>query len=241
MRFLTLEQYLKNRDVFINKEEFDGTSTNLKKEDIYNQLEIINKIHKILSEYPYDIIPTVPSRIGEDFEEFKMLFRKVNRAAVKGYYPEHMEDKVQEILLNAEKSISYINNSNYLSILRRAMDNGEIILGNCDFRHLKYNDKITINSVKGVCYNIIESDYGKFLMKLRKYSIVTSYESFIDYIIKNEKLQNNSKVLLIGYVLYPQESMRLLQKYKEGKKQWNEETFYYKFMKAYEFDNSIII
>ncbi|MDD7792664.1 hypothetical protein [Clostridium sp. 'White wine YQ'] len=241
MRFLTLEQYLNNRDVLINKEEFDSTSTKLKKEDVYSQLDIINEIHRILSEYPYDIIPTVPSRIGEDFEEFKVLYRKVSRAALKGYYPEHIKDEVYKILLNAEKAINHIDNSSYLSILRRAMDNGEIILGNCDFRHLKYNDKIIINSVKGVCYNIIESDYGKFLMKLRKYNVVTSYGDFIDHIVKNEKLQDNSKIFLMGYILYPQESMKLLQKYKEGKKQWNEETFYYKFMKAYEFDNSITI
>ncbi len=241
MKFLTIEEYLKNRGITILKNKEKVIAKQLNEGEVYFQLNLINKIHKILRQYPSNFIPSIQSTIGEDYEQIKVLQKRVNRYLEVGYFPGKIEEKVENILNLSNLAVTQIEKSEYLSIFRRAMDNKEITLGYCDDKNLNYNKGIIIYDLKGIAYNFVESDYGKFLLKIKRRIKIINYNEAIEFILTQEGLDDNSKKYLNGYISFPLETLKTLQKYKEGKKQWNEETFYYKFMKAYEFDNSITL
>lgn len=241
MNFLTLEEYLKSRGIVILKDKERGAIKKLHEGEIYFQLNLISKIHIVLREYPSNFIPSIPSKIGEDYEVLKVIQKRVARYLKAGYFPGNIEERAEEVLSLSNLATNKIENSNYLGIFKRAMDSKEITLGYCDERYLNYNKGIVLFGLRGIAYNFVESDYGKYLLKVKRRGKIINYNEAIEFLLTQESLDDNSRKYLKGYISFPLETMKILQKYKEGKKQWNEETFYYKFMKAYEFDNSITL
>lgn len=241
MNYLTLEDYLKSRGVILEKRTEKKTSKEFSEGNVYFQLNLISKVHKILKEYPEKYIPSIKSIIGEEYEGIKVLNKRINRYLSDGYFPGNLENKVENIINLANLSLEKVKDSSYLTIFKRAMKNKEITLGYCDDRNLNYNKGIVLFDLTGLAYNFVESDYAKYLLKIKKSGNELNFLEAIDFLVSQEDLDYESREYLKGYISFPLDSMKILQKYKEGKKQWNEETFYYKFMKAYEFDNSITL
>jgi len=238
MDFLTIEQYLGIKGIVVNERNFKRTENKSEFEDILNQVKLIARIHKILNGYPYGLSPSVKCKIGEDIEEMNFLYKKINKSFLMDCFPENIRKKVMEILIKAKSSIDYIKKYDYLSLFKRAMDNEEMILGDCGFKDLRGESSIEISSMKGISYNITEIDYGKFFVKLKKYGIADFCDELISCVVKEENLSSNSGNFLRGYVSYPHQTLNMLQKYKDGKIQYDEETFCLKFMKSYNSDCS---
>ena len=122
------------------------------------------------------------------------------------------------------------------------MRNYEICLGRVDESNLVLaEDKIIVGTIKYMTYNIKEHDIYSLIKKIKRKSIDIPLREVIDYYIEKEGLSEGSRKYLIGLSTYPNEQLKVIKRYIEGKYDLKEEDILENIYRAEILDNKYSI
>jgi len=132
-------------------------------------------------------------------------------------------------------------NNGYMELVARSMDNVEICLTNVDFDNLGKSEIIEIVNFDDIAYNMVEMDCYYFLVKLKRKGFKVDFNKCIDEFCQLEGLGDSSKVFTRALLSYPYEFIKIYEKYKKNKKNWNEEEYIRRLLNGIKEDEMSLI
>ena len=176
---------------------------------------------------------------GKAIEEYKMSIKKlafdidnIKIDEPKNSFEELIIKYGEETINRGEACISKVYHSDYIEIITRSMRRTEICLGNTDFQNLRKSNFIEVVSFEDCAYNMVEMDCFFLLSKLKRKGVKLDFERLVNEFCYIEGLDTNSSQFLIALLSYPHEFMKCCNRYREGKKEWQEGRFSEKLVKA---------
>lgn len=231
--------YLKSFNVLI-KENINNVTKEIDDELAINQIKLISDFSKISSSYNGIERKFFVNKTGVFIEEMKILVKKYKRylksiaekediSIVEAYILKQGE----ELLVRSENSVLGIKFNEYLKILNRTMERGEICLGNCYFNNIsKLDGEIQIVSLKNMSLNFLEMDVLEFLRKLKRKNINIDFHKVIYEFCNYNSFGYESEVILKAMIAFPYDYLKLVNNYRIGKKNLSEEEFIEKLKKV---------
>jgi hypothetical protein len=176
---------------------------------------------------------------GKIVEEYKFSIKKlagdiknIKRDGPKNSFEELIIKYGKEVINRGEECVSTIYNSDYIEIITRSMRRTEICLGNTSFQNLRKSNFVEVVSFEDCAYNMVEMDCFFLLSKLKRKGVELDFQRLVDEFCYIEGLQGSSSEFLRALLSYPHEFMKCCNRYRQGKKQWDEDSFSEKLIKA---------
>ncbi|WP_346897087.1 hypothetical protein [Clostridium sp. UBA7503] len=217
-------------------------------EKVINQIHIINEVHKLSCGFNGYLRKRINNHTCKLIEDDKIQLKKFRRSLekIKDNGPidrveEIVLEKGDRVLARGEKVINTIMDNGYMELVARSMDNVEICLTNVDFDNLGKSETIEIVNFDDIAYNMVEMDYYYFLVKLKRKGFKVDFNKCIDEFCKLEGLGESSKVFIRALLSYPYEFIKIYEKYKKNKKNWNEEEYIRRLLNGIKEDEMSLI
>lgn len=146
--------------------------------------------------------------LAQDIEKYKK--NPKNEFENKVYkYGEEFLFRIQNIL-----NIIYLNN--YENIILRSMKNREICIYNVGLNDISLgNSVIYVKNINDFCENILEYDYIKFFVKLKRNNSKFDFLKYCAYICSKENFEIDSYNFILACVSFPYEFIRVICKYRD--------------------------
>lgn len=245
---LQLNEYLKEKNIIIKDSRLSSHKIE-SKEDVFKQIDNIIYFQKSVGAYKENLLPRLRASIGKELEGYKtqILFvdrfiRELENRKDLNKVDKYIKEWAKIILYNAKISLSHIALKDYREIIERSMRNYEICLGRVDESNLVLaEDKIIVGTIKYMTYNIKEHDIYSLIKKIKRKSIDIPLREVIDYYIEKEGLSEGSRKYLIGLSTYPNEQLKVIKRYIEGKYDLKEEDILENIYRAEILDNKYSI
>jgi len=223
-------------------------SRRILEEKVINQINIISEVHKLSCGFNGYLRKRINNHTCKLIEDDKIQLKKFRRSLEK-IKENGPIDRVEEIVLErgdrvlarGEKVIDTIMNNDYMELVARSMDNVEICLTNVDFDNLGKSETIEIVNFDDIAYNMVEMDCYYFLVKLKRKGFKVDFNKCIDEFCKLEGLGESSKVFIRALLSYPYEFIKIYEKYKKNKKNWNEEEYIRRLLNGIKEDEMSLI
>ncbi|MFA9397258.1 MAG: spore coat protein [Clostridiaceae bacterium] len=216
------EEYLKNVKI-------------LDDEKIKNQIDVLNKFHKI-SMGGYLPFFSIKNNIGKQVENNKKNIKKVKRLMENINSYNEFENKIKkdgiEYIERAESAMNKIYFNEYLKIVKRSMERNEIIIKNSYFSNIRIDNNIEIINIDNVSYDLVEMDIVYFLIKIINKRHDFDYKEYVKYFIEIEGLGEESEGFINAMISYPYNFMKCIVRYIERKKEWDINVYINKLDKA---------
>lgn len=248
--FLDFKDYLHSRgiDIVTSFKEDEEYKEPLSKEVICKQLYTLSKFHQLtmgVSSFNSGLMENCTGRRVERCKvKIKKLKRDMGKLKDKGPtndFEELILQKGPECLERAEKAIKYVYDNGYFGLLERSMKRNEICIGSTYIDNLREGKVINIRSLKKCCYNMIECDAVHFINKLKKrrskFDIIEAIKVFCHL----EVLSKDSEAFITAMVSFPEEFMKCCERYRYGKKEWNEDEYTKRLLDAIEKDGESLL
>lgn len=231
----SFQQYLCTKGVkkvnFMLKSN-ETLSRRILEERVIDQIHIINEVHKLSCGFNGYLRKRINNHTCKLIEDDKIQLKKFRRSLEK-IKENGPIDRVEEIVLErgdrilsrGDKVINTIMGNGYMELVERSMDNVEICLTNVDFDNLGKSETVEIVNFDDIAYNMVEMDCYYFLVKLKRKGFKVDFNKCIDEFCQLEGLDENSKVFIRALLSYPYEFIKIYEKYKKNKKNWNEEEY----------------
>ncbi|NLZ48425.1 MAG: hypothetical protein GX895_06495 [Clostridiales bacterium] len=248
--YLDFKDYLNSCGINIVKsfDEEEEYKEPLSKDCIYKQLSTISKFHKLtmgISSFNSGLMENATGRKVERCKvKIKKLKRDISRFKENGPTNEFEKlvlDKGPEYLERAEKSIKYIYGNGYFGLIERSMKRNEICIGSTYIDNIREDKEINIRSLKKCCYNMVECDAVYFINKLRKRGTSFDFDEVIRLFCHLEGLSKDSQAFITAMVSFPEEFMKCCERYRYGKKEWNEDEYAKRLLEAIEKDGESLL
>jgi len=217
-------------------------------EKVLEQIHTIREIHELscgFNGYLRKRINNHTCKIVEDYKiqlkKFKRSLEKIKENGPVDRVEEIILEKGDEILARGEKVIDIIMSNGYMDLVARSMKNVEICLIDVDFDNLGKGETIEVVNFDDVAYNMVEMDCYHFLSKLKRKGFYVDFERCIDTFCSIENLGENSKIFIKALLSYPYEFMKIYEKYKRNKKNWNEEEYIRRLLNGIREDEKSLI
>lgn len=187
----------------------------------FKQIENIYLFNKAISPYINNTLPRIGAAIGKEINSYelqiifieryvKSLELKKDLSLVDYYLIKYAVD----ILELGKRSINHIYSNNYRGLIERSMINYEVCLGRVDENNLNIVDnKIFIRNYNYLTYNLKEHDIYSYIKKLKRKKLDKNLEEVIKYYIDISSLNEDSKEYIRGLASYPNEQLRVIEKY----------------------------
>jgi len=240
-----LTKYLNNNGIFI--EEDTKKNGDCSVETIKRHIEVLSEFHKRMIGYKALNYGVLPNSTGKLMERYKINNKKLKRQIrlceskeIKSGFEVLLMDKGTEILARAEHSINEAYRFGYLEALSRSMKRGEICIGNSALSNIKMESNISIGDISDLGSNILELDAVYLLRKVKK-NYCLDFEALAKYFCEKENLPESSKNLILALVSYPHYFMKCFNRYREGRKDWDDVKFTFRLQEALVHDGKILI
>ena len=239
---MDIYEYLSSKSIIISDERFKGNV----EVSISEQIQLISDAHKRLLAGKEAIIPRIQSVIGKDFEAYKVDIKKNKNYISKitnnkgtSYIEDYLIDEGTSIIKNAEETLSLLDLEIYFSIIKRSMKRYEICLGRVDESNLKRdkNEIIYISSSRYIAYDLLESDWYSYIKKIKRRKRNYNINNIINEFANKSALDDDSVKYLRILSIYPNESMKVLNKCRNGKVDITNEDIVNKLKNAKECDD----
>lgn len=224
-------------------EQFDASiykdKNNIKEEHIKAHLCLISEFHQKSMGYTGYMSNRIENRIGKDIEQYKVNLKKLKKD-IRNIQIRGCENEIEELLLNrgneyverGEKSISEIYNAGYIDIINRSMKWIELCLGDTSFDNIRKTEAIEIIDLNNCCYNVIEMDGYYFFNTLKKKKLELDWNEYVYTFCEIEKIEVNSGRFILALLSYPNQFIKVCNKYRENKRERSEGEYKLKFEKA---------
>lgn len=187
----------------------------------FKQIENIYLFNKAISPYINNTLPRIGASIGKEINSYELQIIFIER------YVKSLELKKDLSLVDyylikyavgilelGKRSINHIYNNNYKNLIERSMINYEVCLGRVDENNLNVVDnKIFIRNYNYLTYNLKEHDIYSYIKRLKRKKIDKNLEEVIKYYIDISGLNEDSKEYIRGLASYPNEQLRVIEKY----------------------------
>jgi len=245
---LELNEYLKRKNIIIKDSKLSSYKIE-NKEEVFKQIDNIIYFQKSVGAYKENLLPRIRASIGKELEEYKaqviLMERYIKNLKNKkdlNKIDNYIKDKEKEILYKAEISLKHIALKDYREIIERSMKNYEICLGRVDESNLALEDNIIlVGTIKYMSYNIREHDIYSLIKKIKRKDIEISFQEIIDYYIEKENLKEGSRKYLEGLSSYPNEQLKVMKRYIQGKYALKEDEILENLYRAELLDNKYSI
>ncbi|WP_411169028.1 hypothetical protein ACH36K_18425 [Clostridium sp. MB05] len=249
MQSLELKSYLEEKNIYIVNDKVNQSKYK-SSEDILKQVENIICFHNKIGEYKENLLPRIGASIGREIDNYTAQIFLISK------YLKEIENKDSlnsidfylikngELLLNkGKKALNHLYSNNYRKLIERSMKNYEICLSRVDESNLTVSDdnKIFIGTIKYLTYNIKEHDIYSYIKKMKRKDIDISIEKIIDFYVNEENLGVDSREYLRALSSYPNEELRVLEKYIIGKTKLSENEVLESLSKAKSMDFRCLI
>lgn len=195
-----LEKFLESKGIFI-REKMDFKTS----KDIQNTILILEKFHSLVKNQKNYMLG-ISSEAGRIREEYKLLYR---RAKAVEFETGSLVNK--EMLNVANRCIQNISDKEFVELINRATLNSEITFGKYALDEMILNNEnIFIKNTSKIKFGMVEDDYVKLLLRVRKKNKDLNYELIKKEILKIEMLNEKSERYIDSVVLYPYEYMKCL-------------------------------
>ncbi len=238
---MDIYEYLSSRSIIISDEKFKDNA----EVSVSDQIQLISDAHKRLLDGKEAIIPRIQSVIGREFEGYKVDIKKnknyinkiINNKST-NYIEDYLIDEGSRIIKKAQETLSLLDLEIYFSIIKRSMKRDEICLGRVDESSLKRdkNEIIYIRSNKYIVYDLLESDCYNYIKKIKRRKKGYGINNIIDEFVNKSALDQGSIKYLRILSIYPNESMKILNKCRNGRIDITNEDVVSKFRNAKECD-----
>ena len=238
---MDIYEYLSSRSIIISDEKFKDNA----EVSVSDQIQLISDAHKRLLDGKEAIIPRIQSVIGREFEGYKVDIKKnknyinkiINNKST-NYIEDYLIDEGSRIIKKAQETLSLLDLEIYFSIIKRSMKRYEICLGRVDESSLKRdkNEIIYIRSNKYIVYDLLESDCYNYIKKIKRRKKGCGINNIIDEFVNKSALDQGSIKYLRILSIYPNESMKILNKCRNGRIDITNEDVVSKFRNAKECD-----
>lgn len=238
---MDIYEYLSSRSIIISDEKFKDNA----EVSVSDQIQLISDAHKRLLDDKEAIIPRIQSVIGREFEGYKVDIKKnknyinkiINNKST-NYIEDYLIDEGSRIIKKAQETLSLLDLEIYFSIIKRSMKRYEICLGRVDESSLKRdkNEIIYIRSNKYIVYDLLESDCYNYIKKIKRRKKGYGINNIIDEFVNKSALDQGSIKYLRILSIYPNESMKILNKCRNGRIDITNEDVVSKFRNAKECD-----
>ncbi len=238
---MDIYEYLSSRSIIISDEKFKDNA----EVSVIDQIQLISDAHKRLLDGKEAIIPRIQSVIGREFEGYKVDIKKnknyinkiINNKST-NYIEDYLIDEGSRIIKKAQETLSLLDLEIYFSIIKRSMKRYEICLGRVDESSLKRdkNEIIYIRSNKYIVYDLLESDCYNYIKKIKRRKKGYGINNIIDEFVNKSALDQGSIKYLRILSIYPNESMKILNKCRNGRIDITNEDVVSKFRNAKECD-----
>lgn len=212
---------------------------------LYEHLSVISEFHKKVMGLTGFSAGRLENNTGRKVEQFKVynkkLKRDMKRFGVSGAgnsFEALLLEKAPGYIQRAEDCVKKIYDNGYYRLIERSMKRGEICLGSSYIDNIRKSDQINIRSTKKCCYNMIEFDAIHFLSKLKRKNYKLDYKAAIKEFCRLEELTEQSEIFITAVISYPVEFMKYCERYRYGKKEWNEDEYAKRLMSAMVRDGS---
>lgn len=206
----------------------------LKTESIEEHLSIICGFHKKTMGFSGYLNKRLNNYTGKRVEEYKIYIKKVSRdlkrindAGINNSFEELLTLKGPGMILRAEKAVKMVYDSGYYELVNRSMKRIEVCLGNTYHTNLckGTSNSIEIIDLRHCGYNMVEWDGIYYLNKLKKKGIALDVNALISKYCMFEGLESTSESFMLAMLSYPNEFMRCCNRYRYGKKDWDDEEY----------------
>lgn len=238
---MDIYEYLSSRSIIISDEKFKDNA----EVSVSDQIQLISDAHKRLLDGKEAIIPRIQSVIGREFEGYKVDIKKnknyinkiINNKST-NYIEDYLIDEGSRIIKKAQETLSLLDLEIYFSIIKRSMKRYEMCLGRVDESSLKRdkNEIIYIRSNKYIVYDLLESDCYNYIKKIKRRKKGYGINNIIDEFVNKSALDQGSIKYLRILSIYPNESMKILNKCRNGRIDITNEDVVSKFRNAKECD-----
>ena len=238
---MDIYEYLSSKSIIISDEKFKDNA----EVSVSDQIQLISDAHKRLLDGKEAIIPRIQSVIGREFEGYKVDIKKnknyinkiINNKST-NYIEDYLIDEGSRIIKKAQETLSLLDLEIYFSIIKRSMKRYEICLGRVDESSLKRdkNEIIYIRSNKYIVYDLLESDCYNYIKKIKRRKKGYGINNIIDEFVNKSALDQGSIKYLRILSIYPNESMKILNKCRNGRIDITNEDVVSKFRNAKECD-----
>lgn len=224
-------EFLNNNQIIVDGNSFSKSNNGIYKWDTEAQIDLIVEVQRILMGNRINMLPRIESSIGKEIEGFIVQYKKATKmiSAIsdkgkKNYFESELIEKGNGIIKRAEKSIEALDETQYLKLISRSMNNDEICLGRVDEGNLKKEQLvITLRTVKYISYNLIEHDCYNYVKRIKRRGYDRSIEDIIKDFSYKAKLEEDSIMYLRVLANYPLEAMKTLLKIKNDKNRFSED------------------
>lgn len=241
-----LLEYLTERDIAIVdvlSRKIDNIE--ITEQVVNNQLFAVTQFHKKMEGYsglPGKRLSNATGRLMEqckiDLKKLKRFVKNIDCYGAGNTFEELLLEKAPSYVERAEVCIRQAFNAGYIDLISRSMKRNEICLGDVDFDNLWMREKIEIVDTSKCAYNMVEIDALLLLNKLKRKGIQLSWEELIGNFCEDEELGDHSKQFIFSLLSYPYQFIKISDRYRRKSKEWTEEEYVSKLLKAVEQDGA---
>lgn len=219
--------------------ESKNIDAGITEEVIIEQFHAIYALHEKSLGFNGYLRNKLNNNTGKIIEDYKISIKKLagDIKNIERYEPENSFEQLiikygKGVIDRGERCIREAYGADYLGIITRSMRRCEICLGNTDFQNIRKNNFIEVVSFKDCSYNMVEMDCFLLLSKLKRKGVKLDFCNLAQEFCHIEGLDTSSSKFLIALISYPHEFMKCCNRYRSGKKKWNEDMFSEKLIKA---------
>lgn len=247
MQKIELNSYLEKKGIFIlnGKIEKDQYSRNT-----LTQIDNIILFHNKIGPYKENLFPRIGASIGKEVSSYysqilliNKYLRKIEKKDNLNSIDFYLISRGEALVNSGKKALNHIYSNNFRSLIERSMKNYEVCLTRVDEGNLKVeeDEKIIVSTVRYLTYNLKEHDIYSYIKKIKRREIDLSIDEIINYYIKATELSDDSKEYLKALSSYPNEELKLVERYILGKLKMKDEKILEALYKARNIDSKAII
>jgi hypothetical protein len=230
----SLKDYLEKRNINISPNQKERIlQTNYNEYNILEQIDLICDFHNRVKDGEGIYLLRLQSNIGKEMEEYKVNIKRlrkmlldIEREGIKDAFENELLSSGHQILFKAEACVKYIEESEYIELIKRSMRSNELSIGSCENTNLWKNENyICIFDTSKLCFNMVEWDCITYLSKIKRRGIHIDYGKVIESFVLKSGLDKISENYIKAMVSYPYEYMKVCARKREGKKKWSAEEY----------------
>lgn len=225
MRRVELNSYLEDKQIYITNKKIPRDRSE-EEINILRQIDNITYFHNQIGEYKENLLPRIGGSIGKEINNYNnqiilldkylnIIEKKKDLNSIDFYFINRGED----LISLGRKVLEHIYLNNFRGLIERSMRNYEVCLTRVDEGNLKVelDGKIVIGTIRYLTYNLKEHDIYSYIKKLKRREINLGIEEVINYYIELSKLKDDSREYLKALASFPNEELRVIEKYIQGK------------------------
>lgn len=225
MQRIELNSYLEEKGIYITNKKIPRDKSE-EDNNILKQIDNIVYFHNQIGPYKENLLPRIGGAIGKEINNYynqiilldkylNIIEKKEDLNSLDFYFI----NRGESLIKLGRRVLDNIYLNNFRGLIERSMKNYEVCLTRVDEGNLKVDidGKIVIGTIRYLTYNLKEHDVYSYIKKLKRRQINLKVEEVINYYIELSNLKDDSREYLKALASFPNEELRIIEKYIQGK------------------------